>query len=488
MSIEVKTATSIAKAKTEVLVVPVFDGLTWGPGADEVADSLGDALTDFLAAQEFTGAAGQTASVPGAALGFARVVLVGLGGELEAEGLRRAAAVAGKATTANATVATTLAAVDLDGAADLVVFGFTTGQYRFTRHRSEPKPAKTTTLTLVGEGKDRGTTGAILAQAVAGVRDLVNEPAAGKSPIWLAQWASDQLEAVGVTVEVWDEKRIEEERLGGLSAVSWGSAQPPRLVRMHYKPRKRTGKLAFVGKGIVFDSGGLSIKPAEGMMAMKTDMAGAATVFGAMWAIASLKLPVEVIAFAPLTENMPGGKAVRPGDVFTARNGKTVEVLNTDAEGRLVLADGLSLAAEEQPDLIVDVATLTGACKVALGEKIAGLFASDDEVAGRMTAAAADAGEPVWRLPLEKEYRTKLDSTIADMKNTGDRFGGAITAALLLERFVGEVPWAHLDIAGPGRSESEEHYITKGGTGFGVRTLVALAQHTADRTSPASSV
>ncbi|MBA2338385.1 MAG: leucyl aminopeptidase [Acidimicrobiia bacterium] len=481
MTIEVKTAPTIAKAadRSGVLVVPVHEGLAWGPGAGEVADALGDDLTAFLAASDFTGAAGKTAAVPGGPLGFARVLLVGVGTELDAEGLRRAAAVAGRATTAAETVATTLATVDIEGAADLVVFGFSSGQYRFDRHRSEPKAVRTTTLTLVGAGKDRGDTGGVLARAVAGARDLVNEPAAGKPPTWLAQWASDQLGAVGVSVEVWDEKRIVEERLGGLAAVSWGSAQPPRLVRMHYKPRKRTGKLAFVGKGIVFDSGGLSIKPAEGMMAMKTDMAGAAAVFGAMWAIASLKLPVEVIGFTPLTENMPGGRAVRPGDVFTARNGKTVEVLNTDAEGRLVLADGLSLAAEEKPDLIVDVATLTGACKVALGERIAGLFASDDEVASRLLAAAADAGEPLWRLPLEKEYRSKIDSPVADMKNTGDKFGGAISAALLLERFVDDRPWAHLDVAGPARSETDEHYLTKGGTGFGVRTLVALAAQTA---------
>jgi leucyl aminopeptidase len=481
VSVKVKTAESIGAAKADVLVVPVMDGLTWGPGADLVMGALGDGLTDFLVAQEFTGAAGQSASVPGAELGFARVVLVGLGAEVDAEGLRRAAAVAGRATTGNEKVATTLAAVDIEGAADLVVFGFDAGQYRFTRHRSEPNPVKTTTLTLVGEAEEKGKTGAVLAEAVAGARDLVNEPAAGKSPTWLAQWAADRLGAIGVAVEVWDESRIENERLGGLAAVSWGSAQPPRLVKLHYRPRRRNGKLAFVGKGIVFDSGGLSIKSADAMMAMKTDMAGAAAVFGAVWAIATLKIPVEVFAFTPLTENMPGGRALRPGDVFTARNGKTVEVLNTDAEGRLVLADGLALAAEEGPDLVVDIATLTGACKIALGERVAGLFASDDAVADRLLAAAAYAGEPVWRLPLVDEYRSKIDSTVADMKNTGDRYGGAIAAALLLERFVGDVPWAHLDVAGPARSESEEHYLTKGGTGFGVRTLVALAAQTAEQ-------
>jgi leucyl aminopeptidase len=240
-------------------------------------------------------------------------------------------------------------------------------------------------------------------------------------------------------------------------------------------------RLAFVGKGIVFDSGGLSIKPAKGMETMKTDMSGAAAVLNAVWAIARLGLPVEVLAITPITENMPGGGAIRPGDVFTARNGKTVEVLNTDAEGRLVLADGLSLAVEADPALIVDVATLTGACMVALGKGVAGLFASDDEVAEQVANAAAAAGESVWRLPMEASYRQKLESEVADLKNIGDAFGGAITAALFLKEFTGDVPWAHLDIAGPARAESAEHYLTKGGTGFAVRTLVALAEAVAGR-------
>jgi leucyl aminopeptidase len=210
------------------------------------------------------------------------------------------------------------------------------------------------------------------------------------------------------------------------------------------------------------------------METMKTDMAGAAAVFGAMQAIAELGLPIKVLGITPLTENMPGPAALRPGDVLTARNGKTIEVLNTDAEGRLVLADGLSLAVEHHPDLVVDLATLTGACKVALGEKIAGLLGTVDG-AGQVQAAAEAAGERVWPLPLPSDYRKLIDSDVADMKNTGPRFGGAINAALLLKEFVGDVPWAHLDIAGPARASETEHYVLKGGTGFGVRTMVALA-------------
>jgi leucyl aminopeptidase len=211
------------------------------------------------------------------------------------------------------------------------------------------------------------------------------------------------------------------------------------------------------------------------METMKTDMSGAAAVFGAMQSIARLDLPVEVVGVTPLTENMPGGSAQRPGDVMRARNGKTIEVLNTDAEGRLVLADGLSIAVEEEPDLIVDIATLTGSCMVALGPKIAGLWSNDDEAAVAVEAAARTAGEKVWRMPLEQEYRSHIDSSVADMKNTAERWGGAIAAALLLEAFVDDRPWVHLDIAGPARASKAEHYVMKGGTGYGVRTMVEIA-------------
>jgi len=209
---------------------------------------------------------------------------------------------------------------------------------------------------------------------------------------------------------------------------------------------------------------------------MKTDMSGAAAVFASMQAIAALHLPIKVVGIAPLTENMPGGSALRPGDVLEIRNGKTIEVLNTDAEGRLVLADGLSLAAEQRPDLIVDIATLTGAISIALGEKIGGLFGTESAVI-QVAEAAESAGERVWKMPLPEDYRKNIDSDVADMKNTGPRYGGAINAALLLKEFVGDVPWAHLDIAGPARAGEAEHYVAKGGTGFGVRTLVELARH-----------
>jgi leucyl aminopeptidase len=317
--------------------------------------------------------------------------------------------------------------------------------------------------------------GRVVAAAVSLARDLVNESAMYKPAAEMADIAMGIGERTGLRVKVWDETEIEEGGLGGLHGVSLGAVNPPRLVEFWYEPEGAEAFLAIVGKGIVFDSGGLSIKPAASMETMKTDMAGAAAVFGAMQAIAELGLSVRVLGVTPLTENMTGGAAYRPGDVLVARNGKTIEVLNTDAEGRLVLADGLSLAVEQGPDMIVDLATLTGACHIALGDKIAGLFGTVD-AAERVQEAAEAAGERVWPMPLPSDYRKKIDSDVADMKNTGPRYGGAINAALLLKEFVGDVPWAHLDIAGPARASDTEHYVLKGGTGFGVRTLVALAE------------
>jgi len=314
----------------------------------------------------------------------------------------------------------------------------------------------------------------IVADAVSLARDLINRPAWDKPPAAIADIALGL--SADVSVKVYDKTGIEEAGFGGLIAVNLGADRPARMVVMTYSPQDADKTVVFVGKGIVFDSGGLSIKPASGMEAMKTDMAGAAAVMAAVKAIAELKLSVNVVGITPLTENLTGGSALKPGDVMRAYNGKTIEVLNTDAEGRLVLADGLALGIESEPDLIIDIATLTGACKVALGNSIAGLFASTDEAAAIVAAAAESAGGKVWRLPLEPEYRSLIESDIADMKNIAGRWGGAITAALILAEFVGDTPWVHLDIAGPGRSEKSEHYISTGGTGFGVRTLIEVAR------------
>ncbi len=466
----------------EALAVPVFQDRTWGPGADWAAGRLGGWLDTYLDEQDFVGKLGEVLAVPtGGRLPFTTLFLVGLGDDVDTESLRQAAGWLGRKAAKTTDVATTLHQVDLDGAAQAVAEGFLLGQYRFDTYKSEKKPAVTETLRFVGDDADEaasaGGTAAAVADAVALARDLINEPANAKAPAVLAERAGRIGADVGVAVRVLGPDEIESERLGGLLGVSQGAHNPPRLVEFRYEPADATAFLALVGKGIVFDSGGLSLKPPAGMETMKTDMSGAAAVFGAVQAIAALGLPIKVLGITPLTENMPGGGAMRPGDVIKPRNGKTVEVLNTDAEGRLVLADGLSLASEAEPDLIVDLATLTGACKVALGEKIGGLWANDDDAAAKVLAAAARAGERFWQMPLPEDYRKNIDSDVADMKNTGPRWGGAINAALFLKEFVAEgQAWVHLDIAGPARWPEDEHYQSKGGSGYAVRTLVALAE------------
>ena len=283
-----------------------------------------------------------------------------------------------------------------------------------------------------------------------------------------------------VLVEIWTESKIRDENLGGLLGVGSGSAEPTRVVYAIYQPPVSIAHVALVGKGITFDSGGLSIKTGEGMMAMKTDMSGAAIVMATLSVVARLGLPVRVTAIAPMTENLSGDRAMRPGDVLTTRNGMTIEVLNTDAEGRLVLADALALAVEANPDAIIDVATLTGAQTVALGDEIGGLFASTDELAQLLSDAGERSGETLWRLPLASRYEKHIESDIADMKNMGKAGkAGAISAALILQRFTDGRPWAHLDIAGPGRADATRGYVTKGATAFGTRALVEFLTHVA---------
>jgi leucyl aminopeptidase len=275
---------------------------------------------------------------------------------------------------------------------------------------------------------------------------------------------------------VWDEPRLVAERMGSLLAVARGSDRPPRLAVLRYTGNPGGSTLGLVGKGVTFDSGGLSLKTTDQMVDMKCDMAGAAAVLGGVAAVAQLKLPVNLLGVLALVENMPGGKAFKLGDVLTARNGKTIEVLNTDAEGRLILADALSYAAEQKADHLLDFATLTGACMVALGPHVAGLMTNNDPWGDRVLAAAGRAGERVWKLPMDSHYDDMIKSKVADMRNTGgSRYGGAITAAKLLQQFVGDVPWVHLDIAGPAWAEGETPAQDAGGTGCMVRSIVELA-------------
>lgn len=458
---------------SDLLVVPVLADRT--PGTQNPAAPDLDRIEELLDARDFSGKKGQTTFVPTPDGSTPEALLVGLGDDVDLEGLRRAAGAVARKASRYGTVATLLHDVDLEGAAEAVALGTQLGAYSFDEYRSEPKKRKLSTLVLLDadEDLDLGSPDAI-AKGVILARDLVNRPAKDKPPTAMADIATGLGSDVAVTV--YDENQIVEMGFGGLEAVNLGSDRPARMVVMEYSPEGAEKTVAFVGKGIVFDSGGLSIKPAAGMETMKTDMSGAAAVMGAVQAIAEIGLKVKVIGITPLTENMTGGSAQRPGDVMRAYNGKTIEVLNTDAEGRLVLADGLGLAVEQEPDLIVDIATLTGACVVALGKKIGGLFSNDDDAADLVGSAAHAAGEKFWRMPIEDDYRKLVESEIADMKNIGGRWGGAITAAIILEEFVDERPWVHLDIAGPARAESTEHYVVQGGSGFGVRTLVAVAE------------
>jgi leucyl aminopeptidase len=353
--------------------------------------------------------------------------------------------------------------------------------YEYTDQRSEPSKTALATLDLVAPDDDAragAERGRVLAEAVFVVRDLVNEPGGSLTPRRLARTAATLGRANGFDVTIYKRKQLAEMGMGGLLGVNRGSTQPPRFVELHYRPEGECrGTVALVGKGITFDSGGLSLKTAAGMMTMKCDMAGAAAVLGAFVALGRLRPDVEVRGYLPMTDNMTGGDATRPGDVFTLRNGKTIEVLNTDAEGRLILADALSLASEARPDAIVDLATLTGACVTALGTKLAGLMGRNDTWLAQVEAAAAASGEQVWRLPMPPEYRKQYESSVADMKNIGNGQGGALVAGLILGEFVADgLPWAHLDIAGPAFTESDDAEITKGGTGFGVRLLVELVE------------
>jgi leucyl aminopeptidase len=482
-------STAADRATAELLAVPVGKDAALGAGADAVDRALGGGLADFLAEAGFEGKLGETLAVPTSGkLRAKAALLVGIGAESELtlDGLRRAAAAIARRAGKARSLATTLAAAgaDLDRAeaAQAVAEGIALGSYQFLEYKGGAEPSRLARVTLLGETgaavREAVERGRLVAGAVAWARDLVNEPSAEKPPAAIAAAARRLLRGRGVTVRVLDLPELRELRLGGVLGVGQGSHQTPRFLELTYAPAGagRRG-LAFVGKGVVFDSGGLSLKTASGMETMKTDMSGAAAVIAAMSVLRDLEVKTRVTGYVPLVENMPSGTAIRPGDVLRIRNGKTVEVLNTDAEGRLILADALSLASEGRPDAVVDLATLTGACVVALGEKIAGLMGNDEGWIAQVRAAADRAGEPVWPLPLPSDYRKLLESEVADLRNIGTAsYGGALTAGLFLQEFVDGVPWAHLDIAGPARAPSDDGYLVKGGTGFGVRTLVELAR------------
>ena len=432
----------------------------------------------------FEGKPGQTLVLPSATGPTYIAVGIGEPKSLSTALLRNAAAAVVRAAGKRATVATTLAdiaGVDATKAAQAVVEGALLAAYRYAGIKKEPNKNTLTQLTLVVAqqrshgarvGSDRGQATAAAAYLA---RDLANSPPGYMAARHIAEKAVEVGRTSGLTVEVFDRDQLDEMGCGGMLGVNAGSTEPPRMVRLTYAPRNPVGHLAMVGKGVMFDSGGLSLKPSDGMITMKMDMSGAAAVLSAMSALKSLRCKAKVTGYLMCTDNMTGGAATKLGDVLTFRNGKTAEIHNTDAEGRLVLADGLSLAVEDEPDAIVDIATLTGACMVALGTKLAGVIGNNQGFIDKVQAAGAATDERVWQLPLEQAYRKLLDSNVADMRNIGGPHGGAITASLFLSEFVGDVPWAHLDIAGPMAVDTDDGWLSKGATGFGTRLLIDLA-------------
>jgi leucyl aminopeptidase len=479
MSLTITTARS-APATAELVGVGVFSDKDRPKGLpNEILDSRG-----------FEGTLGKTMIVE-TKKGLVAAVGLGSSEDFAANSLRMAAASFARAARRHKNVATSIIAdagkevddLDQESAAQAVAEGLQLGHYEFTTYKSKPKKQKLAKVVIAGStsaAAKRGiANGSAIALGQTIARTFVNEPGGTLTPATFARRVQSMAREHGVNCKVMDLAAIKKAKLGGLLGVNRGSTNHPRFVELTYNPKgKAKGTLAFVGKGITFDAGGLSIKTGNGMMTMKCDMGGAAAVVGAMSAMKAAGVKARVRAYIPMTDNMLGGDATRPGDVLKIRNGKTIEVLNTDAEGRLVLADGLSLASEAKPDAIVDLATLTGACMVALGPKIAGLMSNDDDFAQSVADAADRAGERVWRLPLPDDYKSMFDSPVADMKNIGGQYGGALTAGLILQEFVADdIPWVHLDIAGPAWTDGEDAERRKGGTGFGVRTLVDLARN-----------
>ena len=471
----------------DVLVLPVFEGPEAGPGMKDVK---GVDLLEQFAASGATGKRGESLLVPNTgdqALAAKAVLLVGVGPKAAAspDACRRAIGRVARQLGRRKTVATTLpqivGAKDQLEAVQATVEGVLLGSYRFDRYKSKSDGAaqRLAKVAILGGGKtdakaakDSIRRGEVIAESQMWARDLVNTPALDLPPAGLAKEAQAMAKEVGLTCKVWTEAELEKGGFGGVLGVGQGSVRPPRLIELKYSGGGKGSPIALTGKGIAFDSGGLSIKDATGMEWMKSDMGGAASILATMRAIALLKPKVNVIAAIPSAENMPSGSAIRPGDVLKHRGGTTSEVLNTDAEGRLVLADSLAFLAEKKPRVIIDTATLTGACMIALGTDLWGAMGNDRDLIRDVLAAGAAAGEPGWELPMHEPYRKLIDSDIADIKNIGKRYGGAITAAMFLREFVGDVPWVHLDIAGPAFSERQGDYWPKGATGSPVRALV----------------
>lgn len=497
MKVELR-AQDLLSYKGDALIVNLFEGVGQPGGAAGAVDhALGGSISAAIRRQEFKGKLHERLLLHTVGqLPVSRVLVIGLGKQEEftldrarsasAEAMRHLRAV-GVQRVASIVHGAGIGGLEASQAACAVTEGALLGLYRFDKYKKPEengqKVIQRLTLLERDRAKIRATEegihrGRILAEAVSFARDLVNEPANTLTPSELATRAKRMASGLGLTIKILERADMKKLGMGALLGVAQGSQEPPKLIEVSYKGRKGKGtgpRLGLVGKGVTFDSGGISIKPSEGMEAMKGDMAGGAAVLAAIKGIAELKLPVDVTAIVPATENLPSGTAQRPGDIVKAMNGKTIEIINTDAEGRLILADALCYACDRGPTYLVDVATLTGACIIALGSVRTGAFTNNPELMRQVKQASERASEKIWEMPLDNEYGEQIKSDCADMKNVGGKKAGAITGAKLLANFVGKTPWVHLDIAGTAQAEKDYGYQVKGATGAMVRTLIYLA-------------
>lgn len=491
MEIKVVTA-DITQIDADAIVVNLFEGVEQLGGASAAVDkALGGAISNLMGKGEFKGKFGEVGTVHTLGKLPARVVAVAGLGKQRDFSLDKIRGVAGEFCRSLRKINCHRIATILHGAgvggvepepsAEAITEGALLGLYNFSKYK-KPDYEDIWEMLIVQREESRTPVleqgvrkGRIMAEATCLARDMVNEPANYMTPSRMADVAREMAGKHGLALNVFDSKDMEAMGMGALLGVARGSNEPPKLITLTYKGDERSETaLGFLGKGITFDSGGISIKPSEGMGDMKDDMAGGAACIAAVSAIAQLNSKVNVTAVVPATENLPSGTALKPGDILKAMNGKTIEVVSTDAEGRLILADALGYAVKQGLSPLVDLATLTGACRVALGNGYSGAFTNNQELLNQVIAAADKSGEKLWQMPMPEEYKEQNKSEIADVKNTGNRYGGAITAALFLSEFVDNTPWVHIDIAGTSLSSKESGYVVKGATGVGVRTLVRL--------------
>lgn len=486
----IKSDKNILKLKTDTLVIGVFKNEKYSRALRDINSELGGVLRSISKEQGFDGSVGDSVTVNATLgkIGASKVMLVGLGPKSDyTPSTVKKAAILTAAELGGHTedVAFSPEFSELQGSVSALIQGLMDGSYDFDKYKTEAKAKKKfKKIQLVSRRlkdstlKEEVRLAKVISDSIQLARDLVNEPPVYVTPEKLAEVALEISKDKGLGCEIFDRAQIEKRGMGGIEAVSRGSDVPPRFIHLTYEPKKyKTGRkpkktIAIVGKGITFDSGGLCLKPGDSMRGMKMDMAGSAVVLGVMKALPELLPTVRVHGLIPASENMTGAKAYKPDDVIRAYNAKTIEVINTDAEGRIVLSDALSYAVELGVDEIVDLATLTGACMVGLGSYTAGVMGNDQKLALRILRASERAGEKMWQLPMDDELREEIKSSVADIKNAGSRLGGAITAAMFLEQFVSNVPWVHIDIAGPAYSEKRSSLRKVGGTGFGVSTIV----------------